>query len=289
MIRTFCIAALLTCGIAIGQPAAVPQSTAQTKPLAFEVVSIRPSKPDSPWGSVQILPDGYHAWGIGLWATVAKAYFPDELYYPDSVQGEPAWMSQEKYDIEAKVAPADVAEWKRQSETKRQRTMLQAMLQQMLAERCKLVVHHTPASIAGYALVVGKHGPKLKESPPDEKFPPGSPLPDGGVAVGYNRQKGERVQIAFYGASMASFATRLEGMSFPHPVQDKTGLTGKYDFVLAWFDLDPDSSMPPGAVSLSDQNPLSHWDVGTLGLSLEPVKIPSETIVIDHIEKPSEN
>ena len=288
MIRKFCIAALLSCGMALGQSPAVTKPAA--RPLAFEVVSIRPSKPGSPWGGVQVLPDGYRAWGIGLWASVAKAYFPDELFSPDRLQGEPAWMTQEKYDIEAKVVSADVAEWQRQSQTKRQATMLQAMLQQVLADRCKLVVHRTPAEITGFALVVGRHGSKLTETRPGETFPPGYPqFPDGGEAVGYNRQKGEKAQITFYGTSMASFATNLSGMSFQHPVQDQTGLTGKYDFVLSWSDLDPDPTMPEGAVSMSDQNPLSHWDLGALGLRLEPIKIPTETIVIDHIEKPSEN
>ncbi len=50
--------------------------------------------------------------------------------------------------------------------------------------------------------------------------------------------------------------------SFPlagNPVQDHTGLTGRYDLTLNWID-DPDSKEPPGFVSSDDPEPLSHWD-----------------------------
>jgi uncharacterized protein (TIGR03435 family) len=47
--------------------------------------------------------------------------------------------------------------------------------------------------------------------------------------------------------------------------------------------------MPEGAVSFDDPDPLSHWDIDSLGLHVTPIKIPADTLVIDHIEKPSEN
>jgi uncharacterized protein (TIGR03435 family) len=194
-------------------------------------------------------------------------------------------MSSEKYDIEAKVAPVDVAEWQRQSNFKQQKVMLQAMLQTMLAERCKLVVHRIPAEISGYALVVGKDGPKFKETKPDETIPSGIPLPDGGVLVGAARDG--KLENSFYGASMAELANHLNGVSPGHPVQDRTGLTGKYDFVLKRIDM---SEEQDGRVSLDAiPAPNNIWDMGALGLKVEPIKIPAETIVIDHIERPSEN
>lgn len=75
-------------------------------------------------------------------------------------------------------------------------------------------------------------------------------------------------------------------MQFGRPVVDKTGLTGKYDFVLAYRgrwdrdrsadDMDP---MPPLDRALQEE----------LGLKVEAAKGPSRVLVIDHIEKPSEN
>jgi len=274
--------------MALGQAVARPvaaTAAASAKAMAFDVVSIRPSKPGSPWGGVQVLPDGYRAWGIGLWATVAHAYFQMELYSTDRLQGMQPWMTSDKYDVEAKVAPADVAEWQRQTRTTQPQVMLQTMLQGMLAERCKLVVHRIPAEIEGYALVVGKNGPKLKETPPGEVFPAGHVQPDGGEAIGY--RPGEKLQVSFYGFSMGAFAHHLSGMSFQHPVVDKTGLTGKYDFVLLWQSMDPGEDLKAIVVSPTDSNPLANWNFKALGLEVRPIKIPTETIVIDHIERPS--
>jgi uncharacterized protein (TIGR03435 family) len=61
-----------------------------------------------------------------------------------------------------------------------------------------------------------------------------------------------------------------------HPIVDKTGLTGHYDLIVP-YDYDP-------AVS-----PDTNWDLNILGLRLEPLPIPFTNLVIDHIEKPSEN
>ena len=263
-----------------GAPAMVAAKTP-----AFDVVSIRPSAPGSPWGGVQMLPDGYRAWGIGLWVSVQNAYIPTELYTPERIQGMQPWMTSDKYDIVAKVAPADVAEWQRQNNIKQKKVMMQAMLQAMLAERCKLAVHRIPAEIAGYALVAGKGGPKLKETKPGETMPSGIPLADGGVLVGATR--GGTIENTYYGASMAELAHHLNGASPGHPVEDRTGLSGRYDFVLKRIDM---SEAQNGAVSLNAiPAPNDLWDLGALGLRLEPIKIPSETIVIDHIERPTEN
>jgi uncharacterized protein (TIGR03435 family) len=74
-------------------------------------------------------------------------------------------------------------------------------------------------------------------------------------------------------------------------VLDKTGLTGKYDFQLE-FSRAPDAPLPPG-LSLppaNDSEP-TIFDAlkDQLGLKLVPIKLPLNEIVIDHIEKPSEN
>jgi uncharacterized protein (TIGR03435 family) len=47
--------------------------------------------------------------------------------------------------------------------------------------------------------------------------------------------------------------------------------------------------VPPGVISFDDPDPLSHWDIDALGLRLMPIKVPADTLVIDHIERPSEN
>lgn len=286
---------------AIAAPGAISQDGAvlhasekelqSSRPMAFDAVSIRPSKANESWIMQWGLPDGYRVINQPLFATIVVAYFSPQVLMSHGAKGRflglPPWVMQDHYDIEAKVAPADVEEWQRQSSPAEstkpgaQRNMQRAMLQAMLAERCKLVTHRTTAEVPIYALVVARHGTKLKETKPDEAPPAGGQLlaeGEGGMQVPYRR--GETPKITFYRTSMAALAIYLSHSS-GLPVQDKTGLAGKYDFALLKHDTDD--------ALASDPAPPSIWDVEALGLKLVPAKAPMETIVIDHIEKPSEN
>jgi uncharacterized protein (TIGR03435 family) len=71
-------------------------------------------------------------------------------------------------------------------------------------------------------------------------------------------------------------------------VVDHTGLTDRYGFTLTWLSSGPDEQHV-GAISSDDPDKLSHWNFGALGLKAEQVKLPTEDLVIDHIEKPSPN
>jgi len=94
--------------------------------------------------------------------------------------------------------------------------------------------------------------------------------------------------IEYYGVSMADFVDELSMRSGGHPIQDQTGLKGRYDFHLNWVQ-SPDSDLPSGLVDPHDPDPLSHFDFEALGLRRTPIQLPAETLVIDHIEKPSPN
>ena len=288
MFRRIVATTLLSCGAALAQSTPAP-APAPSKPLAFEVVSIRPSKPggneSTRWGTT---PDGYQATGQSMWSTLMIAYFPQGIAFwtKERLSGTPSWIG-DLYDINARVAESDIPAWQKQGMTMDKEPMLREMLQTMLADRCRLVAHRIPSSgISGFALLPGKHGPHLTETRPREIFPPGVKLAGGGILVPYNR--GEKAQLTYYGTTMATFAAALSMSSWGHPIEDRTGLTGQYDFVLPWVD-DPDSTLPEGAVSSDDPDPLSHWNLGALGLRLAPIKLPIDTLVIDHMEKPSEN
>ena len=235
------------------------------------------------WG---ITPDGYRVPNQPLIATLLMAYYPQgTAYWSGRIQTRPAWLS-DHYDIDAKVSEADRAAWQKQGGMLDQEPMLREMLQTMLAERCKLVVHRVPGEIIGFYLDLGKHDPHLTRTKPEEALPTGVKFPDGGVRVEYRR--GEELHQNFYNATMADLTGFLSVRSAGHPVEDHTGLTGHYDFVLNWVD-DPDSKLPPGATDWDDPNSVLHWDVQPLGLHLTSAKIPIDNLVIDHIEKPSEN
>jgi uncharacterized protein (TIGR03435 family) len=253
---------------------------AGVKTLAFEVVSIRPSKPgEIKSGKGEITPDEYRAVGWPLAFTIEYAYVP-QMFWSREVLGAPDWIWKDNYDVVAKVSPADLDEWQKQGQhwgPMVQNVMLQSMLQAALAERCKLVAHLVPTKIPGYALVLSVHGPNwknLKESKADEKVPIEAQkvTSEGGMMVPI--MPGKEPVLVFFQTSMASLAARLTGITGAHPVVDRTGLTGKYDFPLTRWSTNGDPS---------------DWDLGVLGLKLQPIMVPAQALVIDHIERPSAN
>jgi len=290
MPKGLCVVILIFCGVAAGQAPAATES--EVKPHAFEVVSIRPTKPGTPWmykSSTE--PDGYRVTGQSLFSTLMIAYFPQGMAYwsKDRVTGAPPWIN-DLYDINAKVGEADLDEWQKQSPTLQtpleKKVLFRQMLQQVLADRFHMVAHLVPgATIPAYALELGKQVPRLTESKPDATLPVGMKLSGGGVMVGYAR--GQEPTQTFYNATMDDFAQFL-AFRANRPVENHTGLTGHYDFVMRWAD-DPDSTLPPGVVSTDDTDPIRHWDVGALGFHLQPIRVPADTLVIDHIERPTEN
>jgi uncharacterized protein (TIGR03435 family) len=225
--------------------------------------------------------DGYRGTNVPMFLLFNTAYTPQVggavFYGNDQLKGLPDWIN-ERYDIDARIADDDRAEWQKPES---QKVMLQAMLQAMFADRCKMVLHREVKEAAVYSLVVAKGGPKFKESDPTVKHPGGVKLPWGGVLVPSASGMG------FYGTSMASFASVISNAG--RPVQDKTGLTGEYDIAL-------NPPAPPGPApgeqggpTASDPNFGIDSALSDLGLKLESAKGQVETLVIDHIERPSPN
>lgn len=136
-----------------------------------------------------------------------------------------------------------------------------------------------------YALVIGKNGPKLKPSEPDAvdvsraKHPDAVNIPGGsGFFV---RGQGS---IGIYGATTGTLTLLLSGPA-GRPIVDKTGLTGHYDMHLDMGQPGPlaaDGSVDTGASIFSVVQE-------QLGLKLESQKDEVETLVIDHVERPSAN
>ena len=194
------------------------------------------------------------------------AYFPMPQWSNERLKGAPSWVTSDLYDVVAKVAPEDVAAWQAQEQTLLHKDLLQTMLQAALAERCKLVVHRTTAESTGYELIVDKQGSRLKDADANAKAPE---RVEGGSAFS-NTSMTELVQfLAMTGRSM---------------VQNRTGLGGRYDFVL----MRKSSGLPEDG-SVPDAGPAATWDLAALGLRLDRSKVPVDTVLVDHIEKPTEN
>lgn len=177
------------------------------------------------------------------------------------ISGGPDWIGPERFNIEGKAEnPAATHE------------QLIQMLQALLADRFKLKFHRVSKDIPGYALVIAKNGPKLKEAKPDQES---SLTMRGGDINKFDRADGTHLAtntIAGHKLSMAQFANAL-GLPAAGPVVDETMLPGLFDFEVTW---EPGESL---SGVLQEQ----------LGLRLESKKVLQESFVIDSAEKPTEN
>jgi len=280
--------------------ASIPTSAA--RPLAFEVISIRKNTGTNGPPRFGPTPDGFHSINMPLFAIFQLAYAPTDGSGPlrgDRVVGPPAWiLGPDRYDVVAKVSDADMADWQK---PQLKQTMLRAMLQAMLAERFKVEVHHESKEMPVFDLVVAKSGPKFKQAEtadPDElrlKHPGGGRMTAGGMAV----MSANETQL--YGITMGTLAQAFIATAAGRPVVDKTGLAGSYDLRMPSLTLPP----PPPGFSQTDAHSTSQpMDAPppagdsesiftvlpeALGLRLEPTKGEVDMLVIDHVERPTEN
>lgn len=278
----------------VGAPAEGPLVSADGKPLAFEVVSIHEEKP-VPGQQIPVeigpTPDGYRMKGVPPMAVIQIAYIPSQgatHFSPNQISGVPEWFNSTRYDIEARVAEADLTRW---NELSSQPAMLRAMLQAMLADRFRLAVHRDTKIVPVYEMTVGRRGPKFKPSEGatlaeiQQKHSDARTLMRGGgaiVATGPNpgQQWLFGVTIPFLGEFLSTMAGR--------PIHDQTGLAGKYDITYQ-LELPPQegggAAQPPDFFSLQ----IVYVVQDQLGLKLSPAQGPMESLVIDHVERPTEN
>jgi bla regulator protein blaR1 len=186
------------------------------------------------------------------------------------IVGGPDWLRQDvdQYEIHAKIDDAMVAAMEKMT-PEQQREQVALMEQAMLADRFKLKVHFETREMPVYALVVAKGGPKLVVANGDENR----------LAM-VSRESGQ--ELTATGVTMEQFAQSPLLKAQPvggHPVVNQTSLKGRYDFTLRWSKDGAESEEPALLTAIQEQ----------LGLRLVPAKAPVEVIVIDHVEKPSEN
>jgi uncharacterized protein (TIGR03435 family) len=259
-----------------GAVASIDGNTTVGTNLTFDVVSIRPSNAAPRQWRMQLGDNQFSAIGMPLGRMILMAYFPIKMESMDRIIGAPSWVWDEEYDFVGKVSEANLPAWQKfgLGGFMVKNPIFETMLQSALADRCKMAVHRIPAEADGYALVVANHGPnrkKLVESKSDDI------IPDRAIKIALGAKvvpifPNEDPVLHFYETSIAAFALEMSG---PLPIEDRTGLSGKYKFALPRLG--------------TDGNQISDWDWASLGLKLIPAKIPTENIVIDHIERPSPN
>ncbi len=250
----------------------IPEPPPRPKPMpadaqpVFEVATIKPSKPDTPGKAFRM---------NGREFTTLNTTVNDLIKFAFGIHvrqiiGGPAWLETEKYDL---LGTPDV-------EGQPNHDQVRNMLQKLLADRFKLVFHREKKELSVYAIVIAKGGPKLTKSESDSTLP--------GL---FFRGLGN---LPARNATIGEFAGVMQSVVLDKPVVDQTGLSGRFDFTLKWtpdeFQFADLGGRPPAPADTPDAPP----DLFTamqqqLGLKLESTKAPADVIVIDHIEKPSEN
>ncbi len=241
--------------------APVPAPSAQ-KNFVFEVVAITPRKSSDQGAMWQGTPDGMVLTNVPLSWLVRSAF---DIIIDDQLSGLPGWASSDRYDIQAKMDEETALAYKNLTrQEKKQQDQL--MLQALLAERCQLKVHRETRQVPVYDLVIAKAGLKMKENP---------------VSAG-SRTMVSKDHVNAQAMSMESLAFSLSG-EVGRVIIDKTGLGDKkFDFDLKWTPDDQQGTADAGPsiyAALEEQ----------LGLKLVPSRGPVETVVIDRMEKPSQN
>lgn len=222
-------------------------------PIGFEVASIRPDRAGGSYG-IRVTPGGrLTATNVTPLMLIRRAFDVEIFQLADG----PAWLDSERYDVEARTADSlDIPP-----------DELRRLLQTLLADRFALKVHREIQELPVYSLVTGKKGPALAAH-----------VGDDAPSVSMDFSPGKAVMIA-RNTSMAAFARALSRLP-GRPVNDNTGLRGTFDFTLEWS---PDQTEESTGASLFTAIQEQ------LGLKLESTKGPVEVIVIDHVERPSEN
>jgi uncharacterized protein (TIGR03435 family) len=279
------------------------QAQAQNAPadvtgFQYDVVSVKPSGPGSNASGrrgTMNTPDGYTATSIEPVIFIETAYGILNL---EQLEGAPGWVSSEKYDVEAKM-DGSVADAFQKLSTDDRKLARQHMMQALLADRFKLVVHRETKELATYTLVIGKNGPKILQAKPGDTYPGGFKLPDGRPATGGVMMQASAAGVTWRGQAVPmTQLVQLFSREVKRIVVDKTGLTGNFDFSMQFMPeamaMQTASGGAPGGASPLPVSDPGGPDLFTaiqeqLGLKLEATKTGIEVIVIDHVERPSGN
>jgi uncharacterized protein (TIGR03435 family) len=250
---------------------AVEVTRAQTPRPTFEVASVKRNVSTEQSGGIGIQPGGrFQATNAPVFWMVLSAY--GEFQRPlisSQLVGAPDWLQSEHYDIVAKTS-ADVAAL---SPLEQFRT-IPLLLRSLLEDRFKINVHRETRTMPIYALTFAKQdrvlGPKMKPTAIDCTKPQQDMS-----KCGFNGAPGRVIA----GWVEVSALVSLLANTTEHIVVDRTGLQGRFDIELEWSPDQTATDKPSIFAAVQEQ----------LGLKLEADRGPVSVVVIDHIERPTED
>jgi uncharacterized protein (TIGR03435 family) len=275
--------------------------------LTFEVATVKSNKSDdSPKVNFTLGPGAVYAntggqflaSNISLLDYIRFAYKLADGQVEIMRASAPNWIATTRFDIQAKSEIPNPT-----------KDQMRLMMQSLLTERFKLVVHSEMRELSVLALVLvksGKLGPQLRPHSPEDstcssvvapmnqnsepKLALEIPTVCGGlVSVGVPSAP-SHVRVGGRGVSLALVAAHLGEMGhYDRPIVDQTGLSGTFDLVLEWGP-DSASDSPNSPIHDDGQSILQEALKDQLGLKLERKKTPSTVLLIDHLdEQPTAN
>jgi uncharacterized protein (TIGR03435 family) len=310
---------VLLAAVALAALPAAAQEAEPTSVPSFDVASVKQNKADGPQHSNVPLDTGnvyaaispsdsrsaaggyFVATNQPLWKYIVFAYQlsgTQELalrfsYFDGLKSKTPGWVtggfdsSADRYTIEARAPENTTLD------------QMRRMMRSLLAERFQLAVHYETREAPAFALVLvrpGTTGPNLRPHPASDACDAAAPEwqtrvarelpPVCGVIAHVPSATDPHSAFGGRGVGLGLLASSLPTMTgmavVPKPVVDRTGLDGLYDFTLEW-------SLPPDAQTIDTAAAFRGALKSQLGLELKPVQAPIDILVIDRIERPSEN
>ena len=252
---------------------------AQSAIPVYDAVTIKPDKSGSGNTMINTKGDTYQASNITLKMLLVQAYG----IRSGLITGLPPWAESAHFDVNAKILDYDAETMKNLTPTQRH-----AMVAALLVERFHVKVHTEVKTLPVYELVVAKDGPKITPREPapavDPDHPAAPPQPGTPGRGGMNTHSTNGAM------DLTANAVKLENLvltlsnQLDRNVIDKTGLTGEYDLHMKW-------TLENAPQPLADDAPPTLFTAiqEQLGLKLQPGKGPVDTLIVDHVEQPTEN
>lgn len=252
----------------------IPPPRPKVAPMAadadpsFEVATIKPSKPD--------------AQGIGLNSrgrefltrNMTMAFLIEFAYDIQEKQlvGAPDWLNKDRFDMTGvpdKEGQPTAAQFK-------------IMVRKLLTDRLQLKFHYEKKELSVYTINISKTGSKIEKSDAPVQIP----------GMGFRPAPGG-ITMTIRNGTMGETAGFLQQLVFDRPVVDQTGLQGRWniDVTFAPDDSQFHTAFRPPPITPSDNAPANFFTAiqEQAGLKVEPAKVPTDVLVIDRVEKPSEN
>ncbi len=285
--------------IRVLDPAPPPAIADPSSTVAFEVASVKRSRPMQPGGMTFSPPatGRYTQQRIHLLGLLTNAYG----VRPYQIVGGPSWMTSEPFEINAKAEEGFTLGPTEPGVPNKLQTMLQALLRERFALRVHRETRELPIAELVLARKDGRLGERLKPSTVDclalaaERRRTGAPPPAPpalGAELPPCSARGGMGTVSARASSLAMLLSLLAGQ-LNRPVYDRTNLTGSFDYDLEYTPdnmppLRPGTTLPPGMTLPSADGPSLMTAIqDQLGLKIEMGKGPAHVLVIDSVEPPT--